>query len=57
MAAAAQHQIGSKDGAENGTDWDEIIPEAERQKVEEEERRKVSGNDSLETSIPPVHYG
>ncbi|WKX89357.1 hypothetical protein Q1695_008755 [Nippostrongylus brasiliensis] len=44
VAAAAMHQTIAKEGNENGAEWDDIIPEAERQKVEEEERRKMAAD-------------
>ncbi|KJH43795.1 hypothetical protein DICVIV_10197, partial [Dictyocaulus viviparus] len=41
VAAAAQHSVSAlNNSGEKETDWDEIIPAAERQKLEEEERRK-----------------
>ncbi|VDK70521.1 unnamed protein product, partial [Cylicostephanus goldi] len=43
VAAAAQHQVASSKELEN-TDWDEIIPETERLKLEEEERRKLAAD-------------
>ncbi|EYC45977.1 hypothetical protein Y032_0412g981 [Ancylostoma ceylanicum] len=47
VAAAAQHQVASSkelDGEATGADWDEIIPAAEREKLEEEERRKLAAD-------------
>ncbi|KAK6053355.1 helicase protein, partial [Cooperia oncophora] len=44
VAAAAQHQVTSKNGDDSGPEWDAIIPESERQKVEEEERRKLAAD-------------
>ncbi|KHJ77311.1 hypothetical protein OESDEN_23069, partial [Oesophagostomum dentatum] len=45
VAAAAQHQVASAQELEaEGAEWDAIIPESERQKLEEEERRKLAAD-------------